>query len=115
MAIGMQRECIFIFGERETVINAIKNIFVLSFLLTAGTVYAQVAQSASGGEAKLWAGGEVSYFSPDFGTDRLVGAGVIIDFNLTPKIGAVGEMRWLRWNNSSDGGETQSDYLLGAK
>ncbi len=115
MAIGMQRECIFIFGERETVTNAIKKIFILSFLLTAGTVYAQVARSASGGEAKLWAGGEVSFFSPDFGVDRLVGAGVIIDFNLTPKIGAVGEMRWLRWNNSSDGGETQSDYLLGAK
>ena len=115
MAIGMQRECIFIFGERETVINAIKKIFVLSFLLTAGTVYAQVAQSASGGEAKLWAGGEFSDFTPDYGSDRLLGAGVIIDFNLTPKMGAVGEARWLRWNNSSDGGETQADYLLGPK
>lgn len=104
-----------IFGERETVINTLKKIFAVSVLLTSATVYAQVAQSASGGESRLWAGGEFSNFSPDYGASRLDGIGAIIDFNVTPKIGAVGEMRWLRWDNSGDGGETQSDYLLGGK
>jgi Outer membrane protein beta-barrel domain len=97
------------------VINAIRKIFVLSFLFTAVAVYAQVAPSVTGGQSSLWAGGEFSNFDPDYGSARLNGLGAIIDANLTHKLGVVGEARWLRWNNTNDGGELQSDYLVGAK
>ncbi|HEV2465251.1 MAG TPA: outer membrane beta-barrel protein [Acidobacteriaceae bacterium] len=97
-------------------INAIKKLFVLGCLFTAaGVVYAQVAPSVYGGEGSLWAGGEYSVFSPDFGTEHLNGIGASFDLNVTPRFGAVGEARWLHWHNSVDGGETQSDYLAGGK
>lgn len=96
----------------KTVIKAIKTIFVLSFLFTGVAVYAQVAESARGGQATLSAGGEFSDFQSDYG-GRLMGAGAIVDFNLTPKVGAIGEARWLEWKGTGD--ETQTDYLLGAK
>ena len=96
-------------------INAIKKIFVLSFLFTAAMVYAQVAPSVSGGESALWVGGEYSNFAPDYGSARLDGLGATVDINLRPKIGVIGEARWLHWGNANDGGETQSDYLAGGK
>lgn len=96
-------------------INALKKIFALSFLLIATAVYAQVAPSVTGGESSLWAGGEFSSYQPDYGSTSLDGAGVLVDLDLTTKIGAIGEARWLHWHNTDDGGETQSDYLAGAK
>jgi len=91
----------------------IKKIFVLCFLCTATALYGQVARSVNGGEGALWAGGEFSSFHPDFGSSRLVGPGAIFDVNVTPKVGVVGEARWLHWHG--DGGQTQSDYLIGGK
>lgn len=88
---------------------------IFSFVLSATAVYAQVATSVTGGEGVLWAGGEFSDFSPDYGSAPLFGVGASFDFNVTPKVGVVGEARWLDWHNSGDGGETQRDYLLGGK
>lgn len=95
-------------------IKAFKKIFVFSLLFSAAAVYAQVVSSVSGGEGVLWAGGEYSNFQPDYGAVTLYGPAAIVDFNLTPKIGAVGEARWMHWGNQGNG-ETQSDYLAGAK
>ena len=95
-------------------IKAFKKIFVFSLLFSAAAVYAQVVSSVSGGEGVLWAGGEYSRFQPDYGVGSLYGPGVIVDFNVTPKIGAIGEARWMHWGNNGDG-ETQSDYLAGGK
>lgn len=97
-------------------INAIKKVFILGCMFAAAAVVsAQIATSVNGGEGSLWAGGEYSVFNPDFGTENLNGVGASFDLNVTPRIGAIGEARWLRWHNSNDGGETQSDYLVGGK
>ncbi|MGB7190643.1 MAG: hypothetical protein WBD10_10930 [Acidobacteriaceae bacterium] len=93
--------------------TVIKKILAFCFLCTATALYGQVARSVSGGEGAVWAGGEFSSFKPDFGTSRLVGPGAIFDLNVTPKVGVVGEARWLHWHG--DGGQTQSDYLIGGK
>lgn len=97
----------------KPVIKPIKKIFVFSLMLTATAVYAQVSRSVTGGGGAVWAGGEFSSFYPDYGTPRVLGPGVIFDINATPKIGVVGEARWMRWHGAS--GETQSDYLAGGK
>lgn len=99
----------------NTVIKAIKKIFVLTFIFSAAAVYAQVATSVVGGEGVLWVGGEFSQFKPDYGSTALIGLGTGFDFNVRPKIGVIGEARWLHWHNSNDGNETQSDYLIGGK
>ncbi|MFZ0662830.1 MAG: hypothetical protein WAM66_09070 [Acidobacteriaceae bacterium] len=97
----------------KTVINAIQKIFVVSLLFTATAVYAQVARSVNGGGGAFWAGGEVSGFNPDYGAPRVIGPGAIFDLNVTPKVGLIGEARWMHWHGA--GGETQSDYLIGGK
>lgn len=101
-------------GESKHVIKTIGKLFVLTLVFSAAGVYAQVARSVNGGEGILWAGGEFASFSPDYGSSQLKGAGASFDFNVTPKIGVIGETRWLRWSDN-DGDETQSDYLGGAK
>lgn len=95
-------------------IKALRQLFVISALFSAAALYAQVAPSVNGREGFLWAGGEYSYFQPDYGGVHLSGVGAIVDINLTDKLGAIGEARWLRWGNNGNG-ETQSDYLAGAK
>jgi opacity protein-like surface antigen len=98
------------------VIKTIKKIFVLTFVFSAtAAVYAQVETSVVGQEGVLWVGGEFARVNPDYGSQDLNGLGTGFDFNVTNKIGAIGEARWLHWNNGSDGGETQSDYLIGGK
>jgi opacity protein-like surface antigen len=92
----------------------LKKILLLS-LLAAPAAFGQVASSARGGDSTLWAGGEFSYFNPDYGSQSLAGIGAFVDYNLTPKLGVEGEMRWLRWHNSNDGDENQSNYLGGVK
>lgn len=92
--------------------TVIKKLLALSFLFTATAMYAQVARSVSGGGGTFWAGGEFSNFGTDYG-GRVMGPGILLDLNVTPKIGAVGEARWMHWGGH--GGQTQSDYLLGGK
>jgi hypothetical protein len=97
------------------VIKTINKIFVLGVIFSAAALYAQVAPSVTGGEGVLWVGGEFASFNPDYGSSNIIGPGVSFDFNATPKIALIGEARWLHFNNSGDGGETQSDYLIGGK
>ena len=100
----------------------LKSIGLLILLLPAALI-AQNPRSASGGEASLWAGGEVSYFNTGYGCagnwlwdcaklDQ-VGVGAFTDFNLTRKFGAEGEARWLHWNGL--GGMVESNYVLGPR
>ncbi|HEX3471684.1 MAG TPA: outer membrane beta-barrel protein [Silvibacterium sp.] len=92
----------------------LKKILILSFFLGSAAAYAQVSPSVRGGQSTLWAGGMFSSFNPDFDpTSRLVGIGVLVDYNLTQRFGAEGEARWLHWNGA--GGQTQSNYLVGPK
>jgi hypothetical protein len=95
-------------------VNTIKRMFILSFLFSAAAVYAQVAPSVTGHETELWAGGEYSRYIPDYGATAIQGLGAMFDINLRHNFGVIGEARWLRWS-SGDFGETQSDYLAGAK
>ena len=92
----------------------LKKILILSCLLMSGAAFAQVAPSVRGGNSTLWVGGEFGSFNSDFDAkSRIVGPGVDVDFNFTPKIGLIGEMRWLHWNGHDS--QTQSDYLAGGK
>jgi hypothetical protein len=94
--------------------NVLKRLFIISLLLGSGAAYAQVAESVHGGGSTLWVGGEFGSFNPDYDPrSRIVGPGVTVDYNFTPKIGVIGEMRWLHWNG--DQSQTQSDYFAGAK
>jgi len=112
----MRRARISNLETANAVTKAILKLFVVSLFLAATTAaYSQVAPSIRGGESALWAGGEFSGFNPDYGSERLYGIGANFDLNLTPKIGVIGETRWLHWHNSGDGNETQSDYLAGGK
>lgn len=92
----------------------LKKLLIISCLLVSGAAFAQVGPSVRGGNSTLWVGGEFASFSSDYGTQtRIIGPGVNFDFNLTPKIGVVGEARWLHWNGTDS--QTQSDYLAGGK
>ena len=92
----------------------LNKFLVLTFLLASGAAYAQVAPSVRGGNSSFWVGGEFASFNSDFDNrTRIVGPGVDFDFNLTPKIGVIGEARWLHWNGTDS--QTQSDYLAGGK
>lgn len=96
-------------------------IFFL-LVLAPASIVAQVPPSAVGGNASLWAGGEVSSFNPDYSCsssipfncqNQLVGPGAFFDLNVTPKWGVEGEARWLHWNGY--GGEIESNYLGGGR
>jgi predicted porin len=94
--------------------NVLKKLLVISLLLGSGAAYSQVAPSVRGGNSTLWVGGEFASFDSDYDNKtRIIGAGVNVDYNFTPKIGLIGEARWLHWNGTDS--QTQSDYLIGAK
>lgn len=96
---------------------------MLTLLLTVSTsVLAQSPRSAMGGEAGLWAGGEMSAFNPDYScasnlpfhcSNQLIGPTALFEFNMYSRWGAEGEARWLHWNGF--GGQTESSYLLGPR
>jgi len=97
----------------ETV-DVLKKILILSFLLGSGAAFAQVAPSVQGGNSTLWVGGEFSSFNSDYTPDkRLLGIGVLVDYNVTPRFGVEGEGRWMKWN--AVGQQSQYDYLAGPK
>ena len=92
----------------------LKKILILSLLLGSGAAYAQVAPSVRGGNSTLWVGGEFASLNSDYEPrTRIIGPGVNVTFNFTPKIGVIGELRWLHWNGTDS--QTQSDYLGGVK
>lgn len=95
-------------------------IFIL--LVAPVVALAQSPESAVGGNASLWAGGEGSSFNPDYSCGstvplgcnaQLVGPGAFFDLNVRPKWGAEGEARWLHWNGP--GKQIESNYLIGAR
>lgn len=95
-------------------------LFVLFFVPAA--LLAQSPKSAIGGDASIWAGGEISDFNPDYGctsnmvfncSNDLIGVTALVDFNLNPKWGAEGEARWLHWNGH--GSEVESNYMAGPR
>ena len=92
----------------------LKKILILSLLLGSGAAYAQVAPTVSGGSSTLWVGGEFASFNSDYlNVKRIVGIGATADYNLTQRIGLIGEARWLHWNGADS--QAQSDYLIGGK
>jgi hypothetical protein len=100
----------------------VRSIVLSVMLLLPAALLAQSPQSAVGGDASIWGGAEVSAFDPDYSCTGLtvfnckgdlVGPAALFDFNLTGKIGAEGEARWLNWNGG--GGEKESNYLIGPR
>lgn len=100
----------------------LKSIGLFVLLFVPAALLAQSQKSAVGGDASLWAGGEVSDFNPDYACKNnlvfacsgdLLGATALFDFNVKPKWGAEGEARWLHWNGG--GGEVESNYLAGPR
>ncbi len=92
----------------------LRKLFIVTLLFGSGAAFAQVAPSVRGGNSTLWVGGEFASFNSDYDArSRIIGPGVDVDFNLTPKLGLVGEARWLHWNGTDS--QTQSDYLAGVK
>jgi opacity protein-like surface antigen len=74
---------------------------------------AQVAAAGVGGNQSLFVGGFGSYYAPDYGYYKLYGVGGFADYNLTPKLGAEAEARFLRFHQLSDIHE--DTYLVGPR
>jgi hypothetical protein len=78
----------------------IKRYLLLSLLsLSMSALHAQVIAPGRGG-AHLVAGGFFSEYSPDYGPNQLLGIGGFLDFNLRGHLGAEGEIRFLRFNQT---------------
>lgn len=100
-----------------------KWIWLFLWIVIPSLGLAQAPQSAVGGNAGMWATGEISIFNPDFGcpgaspfscgSGQLLGLTALFDFNATSRWGAEGEARWLLWHGV--GGEKESNYLLGPR
>jgi hypothetical protein len=96
--------------------------FIALLLLLPTALIAQNAESATGGEASITAGVEMSAFNPDWGCStsspfgcqtELFGPTALFDFDLHQKYGIEGEARWLHWHGV--GGEVESNYLVGPR
>jgi len=74
---------------------------------------AQVVAAGVGGNQSLFVGGFGSYYAPDYGYYKLYGVGGFADYNLTPKLGAEAEVRFLRFHQLSDIHE--DTYLVGPR
>lgn len=99
----------------------VKKIGLFALLLIPTALVAQNSQSATGGEASISAGGEMSAFNPDWGcatsspfcANDLIGPTAFFDFDMHGKYGLEGEARWLHWHGL--GGEVESNYLVGPR
>jgi opacity protein-like surface antigen len=72
-----------------------------------------VAPSVTGSRSHLTAGATFSYFHADYAHDREGGITGYFDYNLTPRYGAEGEVRFLRFDEFQ--GEHETHYLLGPR
>ena len=93
---------------------------ILAILLLPATLLAQNPPAATGGEATLWAGAEMTSMNPDYScassspfrcSTQVIGSTAFFDFNPREKWGVEGEARWLDWHGED--GETISNYLIG--
>ncbi len=76
-------------------------------------MHSQVGPAARGGTPPLIVGGYYSNFSPDYGGKRLGGAGVFVDWELFRRLGAEGEVRFLRFGQTQNVHE--DNYLVGPR
>ena len=99
-----------------------KFIGLMVLSLVPAVLFAQSPRSATGGEAKMLAGGEFSIYNPDWGcasnivfncSNELVGPTAFFDFNWNRRIGAEGDAHWLIWHGPQ--GQKESSYLLGPR
>jgi hypothetical protein len=92
----------------------LKKCLLLSGLLLCPLLgHSQVAPAGRGGNEQLYVGGMFSAFSPDYGWHELMGIGAYVDANLTPRLGAEAEVRFLRFNQLA---QIHADnYLIGPK
>jgi hypothetical protein len=99
----------------------VKKIGFIALLLLPTALIAQSSESATGGEARVSAGAEMSAFNPDWGcassspfcAGDVIGPTAFFDFDLHGKYGVEGEARWLHWHGI--GGEVESNYLVGPR
>lgn len=85
----------------------------------------QARESADAERGLLQAGAEFSAFNPDFycsssspftcgnGFPLLKGVGVFATYNMTQRLGAEAEARWLQWDGVD--GQVESNYLVGPR
>ena len=90
-----------------------KYLLLATLLLLPAISRAQVVAAGRGGNQQLFAGGYFSDFSPDYGYQRLYGVGGFVDYNLTPRLGAEAEARFLRFHQLANIHE--DNYLIGPK
>lgn len=99
-----------------------KRIWFFLLLVVPAVAAAQSPASAVGGNAGLWAGGEISTFNPDYTCsnnfplacrNQLLGVTALFDFNAASRWGAEGEARWMHWHG--EGGLKESNYLIGPR
>ena len=96
-------------------------VVLLACLALAGSVSAQVVESANGRRLKIYAGGEGSVFQPDYaGTEvaytspnRLYGYGAYVDANFTRWFQLEAEARFLNINQYLNINE--STYMAGLR
>jgi hypothetical protein len=98
-------------------------VFLLPILFFAATIsgFAQVAHSASGRRAHLFAGGEGSVYQPDYAGEgvaqaspqRLYGIGAYVDATFTRWVGLEAQGRWLHWNEYA--GINENSYSIGPR
>src|SRR6202012_5510411 len=87
--------------------------YLLASLLSlsmSAVLHAQVVAAGRGG-AHVVVGAFGSGFSPDYGPSYLYGFGGFVDLNLRGHLGAEGEIRFLRFNQTYDVHE--DNYNLG--
>ena len=76
-------------------------------------MFSQVVAAQKGGPPPLSVGGYFSTFAPDYGPNRLYGLGVYADLDVFHHLGAEGEVRFLRFHQSSNIHEDH--YLVGPR
>jgi Outer membrane protein beta-barrel domain len=91
-----------------------KSLFLLTlFVFTFPSLLHGQVQAAGRGGSQLTAGGYFSFFSPDYGSNELLGLGIYSDFNVGSHLSAEAEARFLRFNQKLDVHE--DNYLIGPR
>lgn len=94
----------------------IATLTIFSLVLSVQHAQAQVVPSGYEPGHSLWVGAEYSNVHASFpygSSQRLQGAGALFDFHLTPRVGLLGDARFLNWGGFE--GSTESSYLAGPR
>jgi opacity protein-like surface antigen len=91
-----------------------KKFLLFAALLLLPTIgRSQVVPAGKGGNEQFLVGATFSSFDPDYGWQRLYGVGAYADYNLSPKLGIEGEVRFNRFHQLADIHE--DSYVIGPK